>query len=686
MRSAFALVIFGSVAALGMPPCAATEPALGAAAKECLRLNAVPADQIPWDQHARVYSQWALICAQALTTDGGDISVKTAAARAYGASGQREKEIVLLREMGAQNNARALLDIYYMHNSFDRGHPDRPQVVTRAEAEQSLRKAAELGNADAILRLATLLERGDTVKRDNAEAIGWTERAISNPAKDWRPIDMQVRLGRLLAKSDNSTEKVRGIALLEKLAQAGPYNAKTALAEAIRAVDPVRARSLFEQSAKGDPGGAIPPLADMLIKGEGGPADSKRAVSLLSNVRGSDAPGVKGAAGMLYIDGKLVPRDMKKGIDLFRTWAAWDCDARLQLMKLLIDNPELTVVRPESIVYDATESVEIGEPGAAAALIDLKLSKNQQFRDESGGCKLVMQFAKEEFAARHVPECNAVASYDSARAAYEKNDNDRAIADYSDAIKLNPKYANAYVGRGSAWYAKKDYDRAIADYDDAIRIDPNNGLSYLDRGFVWSAKKDIDRAIADYDEAIRRYPTYAEAFDQRGHAWQTKGDLDRAIADFGETIRIDPQHIDALNSRGRAYFYKGNFPAAAADLLNASKLTDDPYTMLWHFLARARAGQDAKSELSDNAARLKNKTWPYVVIEFYLGKRSLDAMREAATNPNEKCEADFYAGEWHLMRGNKADARSGLRAAADTCPKSFYEYFGAVAELNRLGN
>ena len=61
-------------------------------------------------------------------------------------------------------------------------------------------------------------------------------------------------------------------------------------------------------------------------------------------------------------------------------------------------------------------------------------------------------------------------------------------------------------------------------------------------------------------------------------------------------------------------------------------------------------------------------------------------MREAATNPNEKCEADFYAGEWHLMRGNKADARPGLQAAADTCPKTFYEYFGAVAELKRMGN
>ena len=50
----------------------------------------------------------------------------------------------------------------------------------------------------------------------------------------------------------------------------------------------------------------------MLIKGEGGPADPKRAVSLLSTWGASDVPGVKGALGLLYIEGKLVPRDLKK--------------------------------------------------------------------------------------------------------------------------------------------------------------------------------------------------------------------------------------------------------------------------------------------------------------------------------------------------------------------------------------
>ena len=110
-------------------------------------------------------------------------------------------------------------------------------------------------------------------------------------------------------------------------------------------------------------------------------------------------------------------RDLKKGIDLFRTWASWDYDARLQLMKLLADNPELTINYPGAILYDATEAAEIGEPGAAAALINLKLSQNAQFRDEVGGCMLAGEAAKhgDDVAARHLPECRAIMQRDRSK-------------------------------------------------------------------------------------------------------------------------------------------------------------------------------------------------------------------------------------------------------------------------------
>ena len=42
---------------------------------------------------------------------------------------------------------------------------------------------------------------------------------------------------------------------------------------------------------------------------------------------------------------------------------------------------------------------------------------------------------------------------------------DRAIADFNEAIKVNPGYAVAIYNRGTAYYDKLDYDRAIASFD-----------------------------------------------------------------------------------------------------------------------------------------------------------------------------------------------------------------------------
>ena len=50
------------------------------------------------------------------------------------------------------------------------------------------------------------------------------------------------------------------------------------------------------------------------------------------------------------------------------------------------------------------------------------------------------------------------------------------------------------------------YDRAIADYTQAIRLNPNIRDVFYNRAYAYTAKHDYDKAIADYAEAIRRAP------------------------------------------------------------------------------------------------------------------------------------------------------------------------------------
>lgn len=57
-----------------------------------------------------------------------------------------------------------------------------------------------------------------------------------------------------------------------------------------------------------------------------------------------------------------------------------------------------------------------------------------------------------------------------------------AIADYNNAIEINPNYSNAFVGRGNSNLSLKDYPGAIEDYTKAIELNPNYGDAYYNRG------------------------------------------------------------------------------------------------------------------------------------------------------------------------------------------------------------
>jgi tetratricopeptide (TPR) repeat protein len=279
----------------------------------------------------------------------------------------------------------------------------------------------------------------------------------------------------------------------------------------------------------------------------------------------------------------------------------------------------------------------------------------------------------------------ANALYNRGNAFYAKKDYDDAIADYTEAIKLDPKFVDAYTNRGNVWHDKTDYDRAIADYDEAIGINPKFAVAYSNRGRAYSDKADYERAIADYTEAVKLNPDYVSAYNNRAIALKATGDYERAIADYGELIRLEPKNAARYLNRGHANFYLGKFPAAADDFKRAAELVENPYTLLWRYLARTRAGEDAVAELSESAARLKSADWPRPVIELFTGGRTLEEMRSAAAKPEERCEAAFYAGEWQLLHEQPDAGKTALQDALANCPKTFVEHDMAVAELKRAG-
>ncbi|MBW4626958.1 MAG: tetratricopeptide repeat protein [Brasilonema octagenarum HA4186-MV1] len=146
------------------------------------------------------------------------------------------------------------------------------------------------------------------------------------------------------------------------------------------------------------------------------------------------------------------------------------------------------------------------------------------------------------------------------------------LADYNQAIKLDPNYAQAYYSRGVFYFSKKDYDRAIADFNKAIQLDPHYAQAYNNRGIYYANQKDYDRAIADFNQAIKLDPNYTQAYNNRGNSYAHQQDYDRAIADFNQAIKLDPKYTQAYNNRGIYYANQQDYDRAIADFNQAIKL------------------------------------------------------------------------------------------------------------------
>ena len=188
---------------------------------------------------------------------------------------------------------------------------------------------------------------------------------------------------------------------------------------------------------------------------------------------------------------------------------------------------------------------------------------------------------------------NARAYYGRGWAYEKKGEWDKAIADYSKIIELEPENALAYQNRGLAYESTGKLDKAITDYTKVIGLDSKNAQAYCDRGYVYYDKNKFSRAVADLEkclelnpkiddaEQIRQdiakikklkdffAPQEAEAYYGDGLCHSRWGDYDKAIADFSMAIKIDPKFARAYYGRGWAYEKKGEWDKAIADYSKA---------------------------------------------------------------------------------------------------------------------
>lgn len=165
---------------------------------------------------------------------------------------------------------------------------------------------------------------------------------------------------------------------------------------------------------------------------------------------------------------------------------------------------------------------------------------------------------------RNEQEFTAVQWLEKGHDYLNRQEYDKAIAAYSQAIALNPKYADALCNRGVVYGLKGQDDLAVVDYGLAIAMNPRYELAYFNRANTYARNDRSDLAFADYNRAIALNPQNAEAYNGRGAAYGDNGQYNQAIADYDRAIALDPKYVIAYFNKALTCDDDGRWEEAIA--------------------------------------------------------------------------------------------------------------------------
>jgi len=92
--------------------------------------------------------------------------------------------------------------------------------------------------------------------------------------------------------------------------------------------------------------------------------------------------------------------------------------------------------------------------------------------------------------------------YKTGVASYRKGDYKQAINSFSEAIKSEPDYAPAFLGRAQAHRQQRDDQEALNDVNQFVALEPNDPDGFYNRGDIYLTMGSYDQAIADFDQTI----------------------------------------------------------------------------------------------------------------------------------------------------------------------------------------
>lgn len=115
----------------------------------------------------------------------------------------------------------------------------------------------------------------------------------------------------------------------------------------------------------------------------------------------------------------------------------------------------------------------------------------------------------------------------------------QALSEMTEAIRLNPKFTDAYEKRGQVYFYQQEYDLADADYKKLVELNPADLIGYMGLGRNCQAKGQLDDAIGHFTKVVGMYSDYSSAYSFRAESYLEKNEYLKAINDICRALEID---------------------------------------------------------------------------------------------------------------------------------------------------
>ena len=218
---------------------------------------------------------------------------------------------------------------------------------------------------------------------------------------------------------------------------------------------------------------------------------------------------------------------------------------------------------------------------------------------------------------------------------------------------------------------------------------------HFERGVLYDSLGLWGLARYDFTQALALQPKMAAVYNYLGLYLLLEEEFDSALEAFNAVFELDPNYEYTYLNRGLDFHYTGRYNLANQDFLRFYQADkSDPYRVLWLYFNDLKfKPTEAKQNLVQRAATLSTEYWGTFIVQYYLGKISVqDLLNKAKTfvDPHSPQYAEiltetyFYLAKQKLNQGDLNEAETLFKLAIANQVYNFVEYRFALFELDKL--